>query len=67
MTTRYLSPDQVVDMVPGLTKGALAQLRFQGKGGPPWLNPTPKKIVYRESDIVTWLEGSERTRTGRVA
>ena len=67
MTAKYLSPDQVVEMVPGITKGKLAQLRFLGTGGPPWLNPTPKKIVYRESDIIAWLENSERTRTGQVA
>jgi hypothetical protein len=64
---KYLSPDQVCELVPGMTKGALAQLRFAGRGGPAWLKPTPKKVIYRESDIIAWLEDSVRTRTGDAA
>jgi len=66
MSEKYLSPDQVVEMAPGMTRGALATLRFNG-GGPPFLKPTAKKVLYRQSDIVAWLEGSEQTKTGQVA
>lgn len=63
---KYLTPDQVCDLVPGMTKSNLAQLRFTGKG-PKFLKPTPRTVVYRESDVIAWLEGSERTSTAKVA
>jgi hypothetical protein len=60
----YLKPEAVCEMVPGLTKGALAQLRYKG-AGPRFLKPTPKTVLYREADVIEWLEGSEYTRTDR--
>jgi hypothetical protein len=64
--TQYLSPDQVCEMIPGMTKGALAQLRFTGSG-PRYRKPTPRKVVYLESEVVEWVEGSARTGTAREA
>ncbi|WP_349864141.1 hypothetical protein [Leifsonia sp. WHRI 6310E] len=64
--TKYLKPDQVCELIPGMTKGNLAQLRFTGKG-PKFLKPTPRTVVYREDDVVSWLEGTEQTRTDRRA
>ena len=61
-----LSPEQVCEMVPGMTKGNLAQMRFKGIG-PKFLKPSPRTVVYRESDIIEWLESSERTGTAEVA
>lgn len=61
-----LSPEQVCEMVPGMTKGNLAQMRFKGIG-PKFLKPTPRTVVYRESDVVEWLEGSERTTTAEAS
>lgn len=58
----YLTPGQVVDRVPGLTIGNLAQLRFKGTG-PKFLKPTPRTVLYREKDVIEWLEASERTST----
>lgn len=56
-----LSPEQVCEMVPGMTRRAtLLQMRFKGIG-PKFLKPTPRTVVYRESDVIEWLEGSERT------
>lgn len=46
-----------------LTVGQLAQLRYLGRG-PVYLNPTPRRILYRRSDIDTWLYASERHGTG---
>ena len=63
---KYLTPDQVCELIPGMTKGNLAQLRFKGEG-PKFLKPTPRTVVYRESDCIAWLEASERTRTGVAA
>lgn len=63
---KYLTPDQVCDLVPGMTRSNLAQLRFTGKG-PKFLKPTPRTVVYRESDVIEWLEASERTSTAKVS
>jgi len=59
---KYLSPDQVVALVPGLSKGALTQLRYLGKG-PRYRKPTPKTVLYAESEVIEWIESSARTGT----
>ncbi|MEF3405291.1 helix-turn-helix transcriptional regulator [Agromyces sp. CCNWLW203] len=66
MEQKYLTPDQVCSLIPGMTKSNLAQLRFTGKG-PKFLKPTPRTVVYRESDCIEWLEASERTITDRAS
>lgn len=63
---KYLTPEQVCDLVPGMTKAGLAQLRFTGEG-PVYLKPTPRKVVYRERDVIAWLEASERSSTAEPA
>jgi hypothetical protein len=45
-----------------LSVPALAQLRYLGRG-PKYLNPTPRKNLYRRSDLDTWLNSSERLST----
>lgn len=45
-----------------LTVGQLAQLRYLGRG-PVYLNPTPRRILYRRSDLENWLFASERRST----
>ncbi len=62
----YLKPEQVCEIVPGMTKANLAQLRFKGIG-PKFLKPMPRVVIYRRSDVIAWLEGSERTTTAEVA
>lgn len=59
---KYLTPAQVCEIVPGMTVTHLAQLRFIAKG-PTFLKPTPKKVLYRERDVIAWLEASERRGT----
>jgi molybdenum cofactor biosynthesis enzyme MoaA len=63
---KYLSPEQVCDIVPGMTRGGLATLRFTGKG-PKFRKPTPKTVVYLESEVVAWVEGSAQSQTGSPA
>lgn len=48
--------------MPGMTTGNLAQLRYTGRG-PKFLKPTSRTVVYRESDVIEWLEASERSST----
>ncbi|MCM3500627.1 hypothetical protein M3667_01880 [Microbacterium sp. P26] len=65
MNQKYITDQQVCDLIPGMTKTNLAQLRFNGKG-PKFLKPTPRTVVYREADVIAWLEASERTSTAAV-
>jgi hypothetical protein len=46
-----------------ISKGALANLRYQGRGGPPYLRLTPKTILYRRDALDAWLDAAERTGT----
>lgn len=62
---RLLAPDDVCEIAPGITKGLLAQLRYLGTG-PKYLKPTPRTVLYRESDVIEWLEASERTGTAEA-
>jgi len=67
LETEYLTPAQVHERWPFLTVSTLAQLRFVGAAergqGPRYLKPTPRKVLYRERDIIEWLEASERMTT----
>lgn len=65
MTTKYLSPEQVCEMVPGLTKGALAQWRYLGTG--PRYRKVGKMCIYVESEVVEWIENSARYGTALEA
>jgi hypothetical protein len=60
----FQSPEQVCEMVPGLTKGQLAQWRYQGAGGPRY-RKLGKKIIYVQAEVIDWIEESARIGTGR--
>lgn len=55
--TRYLSPEQVCEIIPGMTRRRLQRLRDEGKG-PSYSKPTPKTIVYVEDDVHEWVRRS---------
>lgn len=59
-----LTPLQVSELTT-LSEGALAQLRYTGRG-PMYLKPTARKVLYRRNDVLTWLEGSARCSTGEA-
>lgn len=61
-----LTPDDLVEKVPGTTRGYWAQLRFTGKG-PSFLKPSPKVVLYEQDTVDKWLRDSTRTQTGQVA
>lgn len=67
----YMTPAQVHERWPFLSVSHLAQLRFKGAAdrgeGPKFLKPTPKTVVYRERDVIEWLEASERTSTAMAS
>ncbi|ROS61062.1 hypothetical protein EDF38_0141 [Frigoribacterium sp. PhB160] len=58
----YLDGEQAAAYIPGMTKALLAQLRFKGTG-PVFLKPTPRKVIYRRSDLDKWLADSVQTST----
>ena len=65
----YLTPDQVVLMLPGVSRGQLSQLRYNGTG-PSYRKPTPKTVLYVESEVVAWVESTAhfvRPRSGPLA
>lgn len=61
MIEKYLSPEQVA-YATGLSKEHLAQLRYLGKG-PRYYKPSAKKVLYKELEVIHWLESSGRTCT----
>jgi len=61
----YLSPSQVCDLVPGMTVANLKDLRASGKG-PAFFKPTGdsgKVTVYKQSDVIAWVERSRKSTT----
>ena len=58
----YISDDDVVSRMPGITKGNLAQLRYTGKG-PKFYKPSPRVVLYKWSDVQAWIEGHAQMRT----
>lgn len=63
-SVEYLSPEQVCELVPGLTVANLKVMRASGKG-PAYFKPTGehgKVTVYARADVVAWVQRS-RTAT----
>jgi hypothetical protein len=58
----YLTPDQVCELIPGMTKGHLAQLRYKGHG-PNFRKPTPKTVLYVRQEVLNWVESTTRSRS----
>ncbi|KRD51933.1 helix-turn-helix transcriptional regulator [Microbacterium sp. Root280D1] len=59
-TSRYLSPEQVCELVPGMSVANLKDLRASGKG-PRYSKPTGDRghiTLYREDDVVAWVEAA---------
>lgn len=62
---KLLTPQEVAPML-GITVGALAQLRYAGKG-PAYKRLSPRAIRYTEADVDAWVESSTRTCTALAA
>lgn len=61
---KYLSPKEVCEIIPGMTEALLSQMRFRGDG-PPFIKPSPKKVVYRMVVIERFLLSREQTSTSQ--
>lgn len=55
---RFLSPEMVCEMVPGMTV-AILEDRRKRKIDPRFYKPTLRTVIYRESDVLAWVLGSE--------
>ena len=65
MDKKFITPERVGEIAQ-MTKGMLAQRRFQGLP-PKFYKPSPKTVLYDEAEVIEWLEGSVRTQTGDAA
>lgn len=58
----WLSPEDVVSRVPGMTLDKLEDLRKR-RQGPSYYKPTLRTVVYLEGEVDAWVAAS-RVRTG---
>lgn len=59
----FITAAQAAQIVHATTR-YLAELRFNGTG-PKFIKPSPRKVLYRRSDVIAWLDSHERTITDR--
>jgi len=58
----YLSPEQVCELIPGMSPTLLRQMRYRGDG-PRFIKPSPRKVIYTESAIAEYLEARVHSST----
>ncbi|MCS5721081.1 hypothetical protein N1028_02365 [Herbiconiux sp. CPCC 203407] len=56
-TQQWLSPEQVCEMLPGMTVRRVEYLRGKGQG-PRYAKPTPKTVFCGEDDVHAWVSSS---------
>ena len=56
MEDDYILPATASEII-GLKTGALAQLRYLGRG-PRFYKPTPRTVLYKRSEVLAWIEAS---------
>lgn len=64
MTKTFINDEQLCELLPGMTKGQLAQMRYKGDSGLKFYKPTAKTVLYSLEDVEEWLEQSARFGTG---
>ena len=65
MQDDFLHPTAVAELL-GLTKAALAQMRYQGRG-PRYYKPTSKTVLYKRSEVVAWIEAAACSHSDQAA
>lgn len=59
--TRYLSPAEVCEILPGMTVATLKTMRARGMG-PRYSKPTGPRghvTLYAEADVMAWIEAAQ--------
>jgi hypothetical protein len=62
-TSVWLSPEDVVSRVPGMTLDKLEDLRKR-REGPAYYKPTLRTVVYLEAEVDAWVAASRVKTTG---
>ncbi len=65
MDVKTLSIEEVAKIL-GMTRGALATMRFEGRG-PRFLKISARVVRYRESDVNEWLDARTFQSTAQAA
>ncbi|WP_076623909.1 helix-turn-helix transcriptional regulator [Leucobacter chironomi] len=63
LTPEYITPAQVCELIPGMTKAKLAQLRLVESKGPRFYKPTDRTVCYERGEVLAWIAGSAMTGT----
>jgi predicted DNA-binding transcriptional regulator AlpA len=58
---RLLTVEEVSEIL-SLSRGALAQMRYEGRG-PVYVKVSAKQILYDEQDLADWVESQKRRGT----
>ena len=53
----YLTIDDVLSLVPCMTRANLATMRHDGKG-PRFYKPTARTVLYDKNDVMQWVQDS---------
>lgn len=53
----YISIDEALSLMPGVTKQSLAHMRFKGEG-PNFYKPTARTVLYKASEVLTWADAT---------
>jgi hypothetical protein len=61
---KLLTIDDMLERFGGTTRGSWAQSRYKGTG--PRFLKVGKRVLYRESDVVAFMDAAARTKTGRA-
>lgn len=64
MSRVFIDSDRVCELIPGMTKSHLAQLRYRGDSGLKFYKPTPRTVLYIEDEVIEWVEKSARYISG---
>lgn len=53
----YISIDEALSLMPGVTKQNLAHMRFKGEG-PNFYKPTARTVLYKASEVLAWADAT---------
>lgn len=53
----WLTIDQVLELVPCVTRGNLATMRHDGRG-PKFFKPTRRTVLYDKASVIEWVKNS---------
>lgn len=53
----YISIDEALSLMPGVTRQSLAHMRFKGEG-PDFYKPTARTVLYKASEVLAWADAT---------